>query len=94
MSLSFAGLVLASPFKRFDGITVEVAGPSTAVSSIDDLTISATVTNTGSEAVKILKYGTVLDDKLPTKSFVVTKDGEPVSFTGVKVCLPIDEKFS
>lgn len=87
LALSFASSVLATPYRRFDGITVELSGPSGSVSSIDDLKLTASVTNTGSEAVKILRFGTVLDEKLPTKSFTVTKDGAVVPFTGVKVDL-------
>ncbi|PBK85222.1 zincin, partial [Armillaria gallica] len=39
---------------------------------------------TGSEPARILKYGTVLGDILPTRSFTLTKDGETVPFTGIK----------
>lgn len=79
-----AGSALATPFKRFDGLTVKVSGPASSVNSIDDLSFTASVTNTGAEDVKVLKYGTVLDS-LPTRSFTVTKDGEEVDFTGIKV---------
>lgn len=85
VALGFTSAVLAGPYKRFDGITVDLKGPSGSVSSVDDLKFTASVTNTGSEAVKILKYGTILDAKLPTKSFTVTKDGAAVPFTGIKV---------
>lgn len=88
VTLSLVSCALATPYKRFDGITVELAGPSGSVSSIDDLKFTASVKNTGSEAVKILKYGTILDEKLPTRSFAVTKDGSTVPFTGIKVCTP------
>lgn len=79
-----AGSALATPFKRFDGLTVKVSGPASSVNSIDDLSFTASVTNTGAEDVKILKYGTVLDS-LPTRSFTVTKDGADVDFTGIQV---------
>jgi len=85
-TLLFAtGLTLATPHKRANGISVDVAAPS-AVDSLDILRLTATVRNNGPETVRILKYGTVLDDKLPTQSFVVTKDGAPVNFNGIKVC--------
>lgn len=90
-ALSLASSALAGPFKRFDGITVEVAGPSASVNSIDDLKFTAAVKNTGTEAVKILKYGTILDEKLPTKSFKVTKDGAAVPFTGIKLSVSLAE---
>lgn len=86
VALSLVSAVLAGPYKRFDGLTVELSGPTASVSSVDDLKFSAVVKNTGSEAVKILKYGTILDEKLPTRSFTVTKDGAAVPFTGIKVC--------
>jgi hypothetical protein len=84
--LSAAALAFGSPLeKRAEGLTVELSTPSSLIPSIEGLTVVATVTNTGTEPVRLLKYGTVLDDKLPTKSFVVSKDGEAVPFTGVKV---------
>ncbi|KAF8064029.1 Metalloprotease [Lyophyllum atratum] len=91
VALSLASSVLAGPFKRFDGITVQLSGPSERVGSIDALKFTAAVKNTGSEAVKILKYGTILDEKLPTKSFKVTKDGVAVPFTGVKLSVSLAE---
>jgi len=75
----------ASPLTKAEGLVVELKPNSASVGSIADLTFVASVTNTGSEAVKILKFNTILDEKLPTKSFVVTKDGEAVKFTGAKV---------
>lgn len=78
-----ASAALANPLRRFSGLTVEVTGPE-SVASVADLTFTAAITNTGSEDVKVLKYGTILDS-LPTRSFTVTKDGANVAFTGVKV---------
>jgi len=76
----------ASPhLKRAEGLIVDLA-TSPSVDSVDDLKLTATISNSGTETVKILKYGTILDDKLPTKSFVVTKDDEAVKFTGIMVC--------
>ncbi|KAF8650947.1 hypothetical protein AX16_005014 [Volvariella volvacea WC 439] len=91
LALSFAATVLASPTKRFDGITVELSAPSSSVASIDDLTLTATVTNTGSETVRVLKYGTILDENLPTNSFEVTKDGQVVPFTGVRIHVSLED---
>ncbi|RXW23130.1 hypothetical protein EST38_g2727 [Candolleomyces aberdarensis] len=83
--LSVASLAFGSPLeKRAEGLTVELSTSASSISSIEDLKVIATVTNTGTEPVRLLKYGTVLDDKLPTKSFVVSKDGQAVPFTGVK----------
>ncbi|KAJ2915629.1 hypothetical protein MD484_g4804, partial [Candolleomyces efflorescens] len=90
--LSVAALAFGSPLeKRAEGLTVELSTPSSSISSIEGLTVVATVTNTGTEPVRLLKYGTVLDDKLPTKSFLVSKDGEAVAFTGVKVSVSLSD---
>ena len=48
---------------------------------------SATVKNNSAETVKFLKYGTIIEGNLPTKSLVVTKNGVVVPFTGIKVSL-------
>lgn len=82
-----AQLAFGSPLdKRAATLSVELSTPASTVSSIADLKIAAAITNTGSEAVKLLKYGTILDDKLPTRSFAITgKDGKSVPFTGIKV---------
>ncbi|KAF9030873.1 zincin [Hymenopellis radicata] len=75
----FASVALAHPHKRFD-----------VVASIGDLTFTAAITNTNSEAVKILKYGTILDN-LPTRSFTVSKDGADVAFTGAKLTVALSD---
>lgn len=86
IAAAFASVALAHPHRRFEGITVELSAPSSSVSSIDELSFTAAITNTNSEAVKVLKYGTVLDG-LPSRSFSVSKDGADVAFTGAKVCV-------
>ncbi|KAF8885804.1 Deuterolysin metalloprotease family-domain-containing protein [Infundibulicybe gibba] len=91
LTLSLAVAVLATPTKRFDGLSVKLTGPSDSISSLNDLKLTATVTNTGAEDVKVLKYGTILDDKMPTKSFTVTKDGEAIPFTGIKLSVSLDQ---
>ncbi|KAF9445022.1 zincin, partial [Macrolepiota fuliginosa MF-IS2] len=91
VALSLFGIALATPYKRTDGLTVFVTGPSSSVSSIDDLKFIASITNHGAETVKVLKYATILDDKLPTRSFTVTKDGEEVKFTGIKMSVSLDK---
>ena len=62
----------------------------TSVHSIDEIKVTAAVTNTGSEAVKVLKYGTVLDGDMPTRSFTVSKDGKMVDFTGIKLSIDLN----
>ncbi|KAF9441014.1 zincin [Macrolepiota fuliginosa MF-IS2] len=89
--LSLFGIALATPYRRTDDLTVSVSGPSESVNSVDDLKFTASVTNNGADTVKILKYGTILDEKLPTRSFTVTKDGEEVKFTGIKMSVSLEE---
>ncbi|KAJ8698880.1 hypothetical protein PTI98_005541 [Pleurotus ostreatus] len=89
VTLGLASAALASPFKRSGGLSVKLSAAAVSVESIDDLKLVAEVTNTGSEDVKVLKYGTVLDDKLPTRIFTVTKDGSTVPFTGIKIQLSL-----
>ena len=83
---AFATAALANPVKRAaDQLTIKVTGPSSgAVDSVDQLKFTAEITNNGAEAVKVLKYGTVLDS-LPTRSFTVTQNGTTVPFVGAKV---------
>lgn len=85
------GSVMAGPHKRFAGLAVNLSGPGATVTSIDALKFTAIVTNYGAEPVKILKYGTILDDKLPTRSFAVEKDGTTVPFRGVKLSVSLDD---
>ncbi|KAL1746268.1 Deuterolysin metalloprotease family-domain-containing protein [Schizophyllum fasciatum] len=89
VALAFAGSALAGPLKRFDGLTVDVKAPE-SIASLDDLKLTTTVTNTNSEDVKILKYGTLLD-QLPTRSFVVKKGNSAVDFAGVKVSVQLND---
>ncbi|KAF9266077.1 zincin [Marasmius fiardii PR-910] len=96
--VAFASSAAATPFKRdASGMTVKVTGPTAgSVDSVDQLKFTAEITNTGAEAVKVLKYGTILDS-LPTRSFTVTtKDGKAVPFIGAKlnVALNNDNAFT
>ncbi|EIW62196.1 Metalloprotease [Trametes versicolor FP-101664 SS1] len=84
-----AALSLATPAKRAPALEVSLTAPAN-VNSIDDIKVTAAVTNTGSEDLKVLKYGTVLDSEIPTRSFTVSRDGVTADFTGVKLQLDID----
>ncbi|KAL1747525.1 hypothetical protein HDZ31DRAFT_31672 [Schizophyllum fasciatum] len=90
VALALAGSALATPLARSEDLTVALSGAD-SVNSVDDVKITAAVTNTGAEAVKVLKYGTVLDAELPTRSFRVTKDDADVAFTGIKMTLSIPD---
>ncbi|KAI0337151.1 Metalloprotease [Trametopsis cervina] len=83
-------LSFATPAKRAPALEVSLSAPSSVV-SIDDIKVTAAVTNTGSEAVKVLKYGTILDGHLPTRSFAVSKDGADVGFTGIKLQIDLTQ---
>ena len=80
----------AGPFRRSPTLSIDVSDPE-SVKSLNELSVVATVTNTGSEAVKVLKAGSVLDDQLPTRSFFVKKGDSKVDFSGVKVTLAMDK---
>ncbi|TFK85879.1 Metalloprotease [Polyporus arcularius HHB13444] len=84
-----AALSLATPAKRAPALEVSVTAPS-QVHSIDDIKITAAVTNTGSEDVKVLKFGTILDNHYPTRSFTVSKDGLVANFTGIKLQIDLE----
>ncbi|RDX48537.1 Metalloprotease [Lentinus brumalis] len=84
-----AALSLATPAKRAPALEVSVTAPS-QVHSIDDIKITAAVTNTGSEDVKVLKFGTILDNHYPTRSFTVSKDGLVANFTGIKLHIDLE----
>ncbi|KAK0441460.1 Metalloprotease [Desarmillaria tabescens] len=91
ITLALALSAFASPYKRDASLSVSLSGPASNITSIDDLKFTATVANTGSNSVKILKYGTILDDILPTQSFTVTKDGQTVEFTGIKISVSLKD---
>ncbi|KAF7360679.1 Neutral protease 2 [Mycena venus] len=90
-TLCFAAAALAGPHKRADSLSVALMGPASSVNSVADLTLTATVTNNGVEDIKVLKYGTILDADLPTRSFTVTRDGTVVPFTGIKLSVSLSD---
>ncbi|EEB95326.1 hypothetical protein MPER_05717, partial [Moniliophthora perniciosa FA553] len=84
----FSSALLVFALSRFAfaaNSNLEVKASAPATSSIDDLKLTVVVTNLGEEDVKVLKYGTVLDDSLPTRAFTVTKDGIEVPFVGMRL---------
>ncbi|KAI0763229.1 Metalloprotease [Irpex lacteus] len=85
-----SALSLATPAKRAPALEISLTAP-TSVHSIDDIKVTAAVTNTGSEAIKVLKYGTVLDGDMPTRSFAVSKDGVLADFTGIKISVDLEQ---
>ncbi|KAG9096058.1 hypothetical protein FS749_009217 [Ceratobasidium sp. UAMH 11750] len=76
---ALAACVAASP-----SLKLTVSGPHT-VTDVDNLTVKATVTNTGSETVKLLKDPrTVLSD-WRTNTFAIEGVAGTPAFTGIKV---------
>jgi deuterolysin len=91
-TLVFIVTALAGPYKRANSLSVALSGPSGSVNSVADLSLTATVTNNGAEDIKVLKYGTILDADLPTRSFTVTRNGTAVPFIGIKVNLDLHQR--
>lgn len=65
-------------------LSVSLSAVSSSVKSIEDIVLTAVVTNPSDEAVQFIKFNTVLDD-LPTQSFIARKDGAVVAFKGIVV---------
>ncbi|KAG8826157.1 hypothetical protein FRC17_008358 [Serendipita sp. 399] len=88
---AFAGLAATTPLKRAPNLVVSLSTTSPSIDSLDTLTLTAKVENTSNEDIKVLKFGTVLDSKLPTKSFLVSRGTQAVPFTGVQVQLSMSD---
>jgi deuterolysin len=100
-ALGLSALSFSTPTRRAPSLSVAVSGTyliqqakscrlisttaPNAVDSVADAKITVAVTNTGSESVKVLKYGTALDAEHATKSFVVTRNGKEAAFSGIKM---------
>ena len=67
------------------GLEVSLSTPANKVVSASEIVVVATVKNVGDDDLKVLKFESVLDNEFSTRSFIVTKDGKEVSFTGSKV---------
>ena len=86
ISLWFAAIcAYVKPMTRPIGLEISLSTPTGKVVSVSELRVVATVRNVGNEDLKVLKPGTVLDNQRPSRSFVVTREGKEVPFTGIKV---------
>ena len=85
LGLATIGAYAKPTVRATGGLEVSLSTPADKVKSVSDLRVVATVKNVGDQDLRVLKFGTVLDNGSPTRSFVVTKDGEEAPFTGVKV---------
>lgn len=63
---------------------MKLTAVASSVASIDDIILTAVVSNPTAEDIKLVKFNSVLD-KLPTKSFKVKKGDEEVKFHGIDV---------
>ncbi|KAJ7163522.1 Metalloprotease [Mycena crocata] len=90
-TLCFAAVALAGPHKRAGALSVELSSASSSVNSVADLTLTAAVTNHGAEDIKVLKYGTIFDADLPTRSFTVMRNATVVPFTGIKLSVSLTD---
>ncbi|KAI9059070.1 Metalloprotease [Trametes sanguinea] len=81
--LALASYSFAVPAEPTPRLEVKLTGP-TNVQSVDDVVVTAAVTNKGTETMKVLKYGSVLDNHYPSQSFVVTRNGEEAEFAGAR----------
>ncbi|KAJ8089353.1 hypothetical protein PM082_014601 [Marasmius tenuissimus] len=79
--LSFATLALGL---TSGDLKVSVSAVSSTVGSIDDIVLTAVVSNPTDKDIKVIASDNILDDQ-PTGSFSVTKDNQQVSFTGAFV---------
>ncbi|KAK7042057.1 Deuterolysin metalloprotease family-domain-containing protein [Favolaschia claudopus] len=92
LAFAFASTAVADPNKRTtDSLPVEPSAAANTFNSVTDLILTATVSNNGAESIKVLKYGTILDGDLPTRSFTVTRDDKEVDFTGIKISVSLED---
>ena len=70
------------------GLEISLSSPANKVASASDLRVVAIVRNAGDEDLKILKFGTALDDEHPTRAFIISRDGKEVPVIGTTVCVP------
>ena len=85
LGLATIGAYAKPTTRAVGGLEVSLSTPADKVKSLSDVRVVAAVKNVGDQDLKILKFGTVLDNKLPTRSFAVSKDGKEAAFTGIKV---------
>jgi len=69
-------------------LKVSVQALQANVDSIEDIVISAIVTNPTDRDIRVLAKNNVLDTST-TNSFTVSKDGKDVLFTGIRVSVPL-----
>lgn len=85
ISLSIALIASAISVAAAPGLSLTLAGPG-AVDGVQNLKVVATVTNTGTDSLKLLKDPRSLLRGTPTHSFTITNvNGTSPAFTGIMV---------
>ena len=85
LGLAAIGVCVEPAIRAPGGLEVFLSTPANQVASASEIRVVATVKNVGDDDLKVLKFESVLDNEFSTRSFIVTKDGKEVSFTGSKV---------
>lgn len=70
-------------------LKVSVKALQADVDSIEDIIISAIVTNPTNHDIRVFAKNNVLDASTTTTSFMVSKDGKNLLFTGIQVSAPL-----
>ena len=72
------------------GLTVKTSTPNTNVDGLANLKVTATVTNTGDQTLKLLKDPRGILNTFPENTFIITgATGSGPSFSGAKVNHPL-----
>ncbi|KAJ6583024.1 hypothetical protein DFH09DRAFT_1029491 [Mycena vulgaris] len=69
-------------------LKVSLKAIASSVQSVDDIILTAVVSNPTAEDIRVIAKNNVLDGSA-TRSFAVNKDGSPVFFTGVRTTLDL-----
>ena len=86
LGLATIGAYAKPTIRAPGGLEISLSTPANTVTSVSEIRVVAVVKNVGDDDLTIRKSGTVLDNRETTQSFIVTKDGKDVPFTGFKVC--------
>ncbi|KEP50728.1 deuterolysin M35 metalloprotease [Rhizoctonia solani 123E] len=73
------GIVLSTP-----SLTLSISVPKSA-SSVDELSVTATITNTGKYPLKLLNHPQTVLSHLPTRVFDIRRGNDTPEFTGMAV---------
>ena len=87
LGLAIIGAYAKPTIRAPGGPEVSLSTPADKVTSVSEIRVVVAVKNAGDDDSTIRRSGAVLDNQHPTLSFIVTKDGEDVPFTGFKVCV-------